>query len=138
MPDAQKMFCAENILATANRLGVKLALIRDRYWIDPILMRVTVADPVTVMLFDWLRGQEDAMFTDLVETGNEWAEFWFHDVQAYWGLSNGMYNIEHYDDNHINITRAARPVAYDLGYEVRLELLTLGAITEGIQEKVKQ
>lgn len=96
---------------------------------DPALMRITVAEPVTLMTLDWLRGYPDAMFKNHQSIHSLWSAFWFGDENHYIGIIRGLYNFEHYQ-NKINMFRHAYPDAYDLGFSVRLDLISMGVMSE--------
>ena len=92
-------------------------------------MRVTKAEPVTLRAFDWLRGYPNAMFKNHQTVLGLWSAFWFGDESYYIGIARGLYNFEHYKDK-INVFRQPDPDAYDLGFTVRLNLISMGALTE--------
>ncbi len=125
------MFNADNIAKTARKLGVKVALVKERYWIDPALMRVTIAEPVSLMAFDWLRGYPDTMFKSHQTILGLWSAFWFGDEKFYIGLIRGLYNFEHYKDK-VNLYRTTNKDAYDLGFSVRLDLIGMGVLSETV------
>lgn len=125
------VFSAENIVQTAKKIGVKVDLVCDRFWVDPVLMRITVADPVTVMMIDWLRGYPDLMLKNLGTSFGLWSNFWFGDDSFHIGIRRGLFNLEHYHGK-VNVCRSPNPDAYDLGFKVRLDLIRLGIIEENV------
>lgn len=81
------------------------------------------------MAFDWLRGYPDVMFKNHQTVLGLWSAFWFGDESYYIGIVRGLYNFEHYVKK-VNVFREASPDAYDLGFSVRLDLISMGVLSE--------